>query len=84
MHLEPWDNWYCLMQAYANWIGSRRWLRLGGSHRAAGACESARQVLITMSQGRGTAFTPAPPTPGDPVSGSPQGTVLAATVAPTL
>ncbi|POX58845.1 hypothetical protein C3492_35525 [Streptomyces sp. Ru62] len=83
MHLEPVDNWYCLMQAYADWIGSRRWLRLGGSHRAAGDCESARQVLIKMSQGRGTAFTPAPPAPGDPVSGPPPGTILAATAVPT-
>ncbi|PJE97134.1 hypothetical protein CUT44_14220 [Streptomyces carminius] len=83
MHLEPWGNWYCLMQAYADWIGSRRWLRLGGSHRAAGDCESARQVLIKMAQGRGTAFTPAPPVPGDPVSEPPSGTVLAATAVPT-
>lgn len=58
MHLEPKGNWYCLMQAYADWLGVRRWLRLGGGHRAAGDCEAARQVLIEMSKGRGTTFTP--------------------------
>ncbi|MFF3958846.1 3'-5' exonuclease [Streptomyces sp. NPDC001890] len=79
MHLEPSDNWYCLMQAYADWLGLRRWLRLGGGHRAAGDCEAARQVLIEMSKGRGTEFTPRPPAPGDPVPGPPAGSVLAAT-----
>ncbi|MFF4715211.1 hypothetical protein ACFY2V_28035 [Streptomyces eurythermus] len=44
-NLEPEDTWYCLMEAYAQWLGSRRWLRLGGSHRAVGDCESGRQVL---------------------------------------
>ncbi|MGW9499236.1 hypothetical protein ACWG5P_33655 [Streptomyces prasinus] len=53
MHLEPWDNWYCLMQAYADWLGARRRLRLGGGRRAAGDCEAARQVLLKMSKGRG-------------------------------
>lgn len=77
MHLEPWDTWYCLMEAYAQWLGSRRWLRLGGSHRAAGDCESARQVLIEISKGMGTAFTPRPTAPGDPVPGPPPGTALA-------
>ncbi|MFD9504943.1 hypothetical protein [Streptomyces sp. NPDC060035] len=57
MHLEPSDNWYCLMQAYAGWLGSGRWLRLCGGHRAAGDCESARQVLIEISKGRGFAFS---------------------------
>ncbi|MGS2592040.1 3'-5' exonuclease [Streptomyces hebeiensis] len=83
MHLEPWDSWYCLMNAYADWLGSRRWLRLGGSHRAAGDCESARQVLIEMSKGRGTTFTPRQPTPGDPVTGPPPETVLAGAGLPT-
>ncbi|WP_406351285.1 3'-5' exonuclease [Streptomyces sp. NBC_01635] len=57
MHLEPKGNWYCLMQAYADWLGVRRWLRLGGGHRAAGDCEAARQVLIEMSKGRGFEFS---------------------------
>ncbi|MEU2380340.1 3'-5' exonuclease [Streptomyces misionensis] len=83
MHLEPRDNWYCLMNAYAEWLGSRRWLRLGGGHRAAGDCEAARQVLIEISKGRGAVFTPSPPAPGDPVSGPPPGTALAATAVST-
>ncbi|MGW3728856.1 3'-5' exonuclease [Streptomyces sp. NPDC000851] len=57
MHLEPRDSWFCLMEAYADWIGSHRWLRLGGSHRALGDCQAARNVLITMSKGRGFEFS---------------------------
>ncbi|GAA2301757.1 hypothetical protein GCM10010234_50820 [Streptomyces hawaiiensis] len=82
MHLEPRDSWFCLMEAYADWIGSPRWLRLGGSHRALGDCQAARNVLITMSKGRGSTFTPSPPAPGDPIPGPPAGTVLAATALP--
>jgi DNA polymerase III epsilon subunit-like protein len=82
MHLEPRDSWFCLMEAYADWVGSHRWLRLGGSHRALGDCQAARNVLITMSKGRGTTFTPSQPAPGDPVPGPPAGTVLAATALP--
>ncbi|WP_332010932.1 3'-5' exonuclease [Streptomyces uncialis] len=77
MHLEPWSSWHCLMQMYSDWLGSYRWMRLGGGHRAAGDCESARQVLIEMSKGRGAVFTPAPPAPGDPVPGAPADTALA-------
>ncbi|MEU6965135.1 3'-5' exonuclease [Streptomyces chrestomyceticus] len=84
LHLEPEDNWYCLMQAYADWLGSHRWLRLGGSHRALGDCQSARDMLVTLSKGRGTAFTPRPPAPGDPVPGPPAGTVLAAAAVPDV
>lgn len=40
------------MEAYADGVGSHRWLRLGGCHRALGDCESARKVLIKMSKGR--------------------------------
>ncbi|MFD0386422.1 exonuclease domain-containing protein [Streptomyces stramineus] len=58
MHLEPRDSWFCLMEAYAAWMGSGRWLRLGGGHRALGDCQAARDVLIEMSKGRGTEFTP--------------------------
>ncbi|WP_171053399.1 3'-5' exonuclease [Streptomyces marianii] len=82
LHLEPWDNWFCLMDAYAKWVGSNRWLRLGGGHRAAGDCETARDVLIRMSKGRGSSFTPRPPAPGDPVPGPPAGTVLASPAVP--
>ncbi|MFJ9153380.1 3'-5' exonuclease [Streptomyces sp. NPDC102270] len=54
MHLEPEDSWFCLMEAYKDWVGSFRWLRLGGRHRALGDCESARKVLIGMSKSRGS------------------------------
>lgn len=82
MHLEPQDSWFCLMEAYKDWICAFRWLRLGGRHRALGDCESARKVLIRMSEGRGTVFTPTAPAPGDPVPGPPAGTVLAARALP--
>ncbi|MFZ3476017.1 3'-5' exonuclease [Streptomyces sp. 2.9] len=77
-HLEPPESWYCLMEAYAAWLGSNRWLSLGGGHRAAGDCIAARDVLVRMSKGRGSTFTPAPPAPGDPVPGPPAGTILGA------
>ncbi|MFE1841699.1 3'-5' exonuclease [Streptomyces sviceus] len=65
MHLEPEDSWLCLMEAYKDWAGSFRWLRLGGRHRALGDCESARKVLIRMSQGppRSRRPRPRPATP---------------------
>ncbi|MEV6357938.1 3'-5' exonuclease [Streptomyces hydrogenans] len=77
-HLEPHESWYCLMEAYAAWLGSSRWLRLGGGHRAAGDALAARDVLVRISQGRGNTFTPRPAAPGDPVAGTPAGTALAA------
>ncbi|MFG2463745.1 3'-5' exonuclease [Streptomyces sp. NPDC048523] len=82
MHLEPWDSWYCLMEAYKDWLGASRWLRLGGRHRALGDCKSARKVLTRMSKGRGSTFTPTPPAAGTPVSGPPSGSVLAVTALP--
>ncbi|MFF8387782.1 3'-5' exonuclease [Streptomyces kanasensis] len=77
-HLEPRESWYCLMEAYAAWLGSNRWLRLGGGHRAVGDALAARDILIEMSKGRGNEFTPRPAVPGDPVAGAPAGTALAA------
>ncbi|MFE7658100.1 3'-5' exonuclease [Streptomyces bottropensis] len=77
-HLEPRESWYCLMNAYAEWLGSSRWLRLGGGHRAVGDALAARDVLVRMSQGRGSTFTPRPAAQGDPVVGAPAGTALAA------
>lgn len=71
MHLEPGDSWYCMMEAYAAWLGSNRWPRLGGHHRALGDCEAARRVLEEMSKGRGSMFVPRPAAPGDPVEGPP-------------
>lgn len=67
------------MEAYKEWLGVLRWLRFGGRHRTLGDCESARKVLIRMSEGRGSVFTPAYSGPGDPVPGPPTGSVLAAT-----
>ncbi|MFB6840242.1 3'-5' exonuclease [Streptomyces sp. NPDC056361] len=81
LHLEPRESWYCLMEAYAAWLGSNRWLRLGGGHRAAGDCLAARDVLIEMSKGRGSEFIPQPAAPGDPVAGPPVDTALAAAAA---
>ncbi|WP_052433027.1 3'-5' exonuclease [Streptacidiphilus carbonis] len=60
LHLAPDENWFCLMNAYATWLGSSRWVALGGRHRALGDCHSARQVLQEMAKGRGTEFTPRP------------------------
>ncbi|MEU1436367.1 hypothetical protein ABZ438_20070 [Streptomyces sp. NPDC005786] len=67
-YLEPRESWYCLMNAYAAWLGSPRWLRLGGGHRAAGNALAARHVLVRMSQGQGNTFTSQPAAPGDPVA----------------
>ncbi|MEU9535856.1 3'-5' exonuclease [Streptomyces sp. NPDC048213] len=64
LHLEAKSAWYCLMDAYAAWLGSPRWLALGGGHRAAEDCLAARDVLLHMSKGRGTEFTPRPTAPG--------------------
>ncbi|MFC8790814.1 exonuclease domain-containing protein [Streptomyces cinereoruber] len=66
MHLEPESSWHCLMQMRTDWLDAYRWPKLGGSHRALGDCESARQALVEMSKGRGTAFEPRPPAPGAP------------------
>ncbi|MGW7346776.1 3'-5' exonuclease [Streptomyces sp. NPDC054854] len=63
LHLEPQESWYCLMEAYAQWLGSNRWLALGGGHRAAGDCAAAREVLVHMSKGRGSNFVPRPAAP---------------------
>jgi DNA polymerase III epsilon subunit-like protein len=76
LHLEN-GAWYCLMRSYAAWLGSRRWLPLGGDHRAAGDCATAREVLLEVARGKGTAFTPRPAAPGDPVPGPPEATTLA-------
>ncbi|MGW2255097.1 3'-5' exonuclease [Kitasatospora sp. NPDC001660] len=59
MHLGERDTWACLMNARSDWLGRSRWVALGGSHRALGDCLSAREVLVSMAAGRGTAFHPA-------------------------
>jgi hypothetical protein len=47
-HLADDDRWACVMQARSDWEGSRRWLPLGGGHRALGDCQAARQVLMDI------------------------------------
>ncbi|MFB7649413.1 3'-5' exonuclease [Streptomyces sp. NPDC056084] len=66
MHLAEPGNWWCLMDSYATWLGSGRWLALGGGHRALGDALAARDVLVEMAGGRGTTFTPRPPGPDAP------------------
>ncbi|MFF2228727.1 exonuclease domain-containing protein [Streptomyces globisporus] len=58
MHLAEPANWFCLMDSYVTWLGSGRWLALGGGHRALGDAKAARDVLVEMAAGRGTTFTP--------------------------
>ncbi|MFI5749089.1 exonuclease domain-containing protein [Streptomyces sp. NPDC051644] len=57
LHLADRDNWFCLMDSYATWLGAGRWLRLGGAHRALGDCQAARDVLLKMAKGRGFTFS---------------------------
>jgi DNA polymerase III epsilon subunit-like protein len=38
-------RWDCLMEARSTWLRIGRWVPLGGSHRARGDAEAARQVL---------------------------------------
>ncbi|MEU6672290.1 3'-5' exonuclease [Streptomyces sp. NPDC046727] len=78
MHLADPHNWFCLMTSYAAWLGSGRWLRLGGGHRALGDAQAARDVLVEMAEGRGTTFTPRTPAHCDPVHGPANGTARAA------
>ncbi|MEV1040421.1 3'-5' exonuclease [Streptomyces sp. NPDC050204] len=77
MHLADPANWFCLMESYAAWLGSGWWVALGGSHRALGDAKAAREVLVEMAKGRGTAFTPRPPSPAEPSSDTPTGTLPA-------
>ncbi len=44
--LKAWD---CLMQARSAWMGTSRWMRLDGGHRALGDVLKARQVLMEMT-----------------------------------
>ncbi|MFJ1837802.1 exonuclease domain-containing protein [Streptomyces sp. NPDC088175] len=80
MHLAEPANWFCLMESYATWLGSGRWLALGGGHRALGDAQAARDVLVEMAAGRGTTFTPRTPAPDDPVPAPPTDSALKAVV----
>ncbi|MBW4700362.1 3'-5' exonuclease [Micromonospora sp. RL09-050-HVF-A] len=47
-HLGDIDRWACLMIRRSDWEMRRRWLPLGGGHRALGDCQTAYDLLRTM------------------------------------
>ncbi|WP_431031754.1 Helicase associated domain protein [Streptomyces sp. P6-2-1] len=51
-------GWYCLTEAYAEWLGSPRWLCLAGNHRALGDARALLERLREMANGKGMTFTP--------------------------
>ncbi len=48
-HLADSGNWSCLMGQRSDWLMRRRWLPLGGGHRARGDCEVAFDLLAAMT-----------------------------------
>jgi DNA polymerase III epsilon subunit-like protein len=48
-HLADPCRWSCLMSRRSQWLMRRRWLPLGGGHRARGDCEVALDLLTTMT-----------------------------------
>lgn len=50
MHLADPGNWGCVMNRRSDYLCTRRWVALGGGHRALGDCHSARDVLIGMAR----------------------------------
>ncbi|MEO6086679.1 MAG: 3'-5' exonuclease [Umezawaea sp.] len=50
MHLADPHNWGCVMNRRSDYLRTRRWVALGGGHRALGDCHSARDVLIGMAR----------------------------------
>jgi Exonuclease len=48
-HLADQDRWACLMDARSAWLLTRRWLPLGGRHRALGDCQAAYELLCAMT-----------------------------------
>lgn len=48
-HLADASNWSCLMNRRSDWLMRRRWLPLGGGHRARGDCEVAYDLLAGMT-----------------------------------
>jgi Exonuclease len=48
-HLEDGRHWSCLMNRRSDWLMRRRWLPLGGGHRARGDCEVAFELLAAMT-----------------------------------
>jgi hypothetical protein len=47
--MPPLRRWWCLMEALSTWCRVGRWYPLGGSHRALGDAEAARQVLLQLA-----------------------------------
>lgn len=47
--VPPLLQWWCLMEALSTWRRVGRWSPLGGSHRALGDAEAARQVLLLLA-----------------------------------
>ncbi len=48
-HLAEPDRWSCLMGRRSDWLMRRRWLPLGGGHRARSDCEVAFELLAAMT-----------------------------------
>ncbi|MFI7074268.1 3'-5' exonuclease [Micromonospora sediminicola] len=48
-HLGDADRWSCLMGRRSDWQLRRRWLPLGGGHRALGDCRTAYDLLCAMT-----------------------------------
>jgi DNA polymerase III epsilon subunit-like protein len=48
-HFGDCRNWDCVMSRRSNWLRTRRWLPLGGSHRALDDCLSALDVLRNLA-----------------------------------
>lgn len=48
-HLDDIGTWSCLMGRRSDWQLVRRWLPLGGGHRALGDCQTAYELLCTMT-----------------------------------
>lgn len=48
-HLGDAANWSCLMNRRSSWLMRRRWVPLGGGHRARGDCQVAFDLLAGMT-----------------------------------
>lgn len=48
-HLGGRRNWDCVMHRRSDWLRTRRWLPLGGSHRALDDCLSTLEVLRSLA-----------------------------------
>jgi hypothetical protein len=55
--LPPRRQWWCLMEALSTWRRVGRWSPLGGSHRALGDAQAARQVLLQLTAPVGSCQT---------------------------